>query len=528
MAEHRLLGRPAAAGIAIGRVHVRSQHQAIGEPAARLNLRQAITVTLEELRALQSGLDRNAADIVQFQIEMLEDDELTGGAFAAVEAGMDPGTAFRDAVGVHLRGYEETQDEYLGARAADLRDLRDRVLRILSGAGGTQADAPPDGSILIADDLAPTAFLEIDWRQVKGAATLAGSPASHVAMLARARGIPMIVGLEDAGMARGGVECILDADSGMLVMEPGRATLAHYMQKAGSAGLRLREEVKGATQEAVTRGGQRIRVYVNVDGPDSLRGAPRAWFDGIGLVRTELLLDTAAGMPDVETQVEAYRPLFDWSAGGPTTIRLLDAGADKPVPGLAGDGGSNPFLGTRGVRLLLQKPAILRAQLAAIVTAAHGRAVRILIPMVTIPEEVAACRQILGDVITERGTGGGVVALGMMVETPAAALTIERFAADFFSLGTNDLVQYVMAAGRDQRQLDHLLTPTAPAVMELVGRVVRHGREAGKEVSVCGDSAFMPESLQALLRAGVTAVSIPAQRAPAVKSLIRKIDVSES
>lgn len=181
----------------------------------------------------------------------------------------------------------------------------------------------------------------------------------------------------------------------------------------------------------------------------------------------------------------------------------------------------------RGVRLLLRTPDVLKSQLAAILDAAKGRCVRILIPMVTIPEEFAACRAILEEITSRRKVDRATVELGIMVETPAAAMTVDCFDADFFSIGTNDLIQYVMAAGRDQRELEYLQSVTAPAVIELISRVARYGREVAKEVSVCGDAAFGPD-LAAMLRVGISTVSVPAQRGAEVKSLIRMAGINGS
>ncbi len=313
----------------------------------------------------------------------------------------------------------------------------------------------------------------------------------------------------------------------MLVLDPDADTLAHYQAKLEAASDSSNQDRLNACSPAVTRDGRPIRVYANIDGFDSLRNVPGGWFEGIGLTRTELLLDTSTGIPDIGTQVDCYTRLFSWSAGRPTTIRLFDAGADKPIPGLTLGGETNPFLGMRGVRLLLRAPDVLKSQLTAILDAAKGSCVRILIPMVTIPEEFEACRAVLEEITSRRKVDRATIELGIMVETPAAAIAVDRFDADFFSIGTNDLIQYVMAAGRDQRELEYLQSATAPAVIELISRVARHGREVAKEVSVCGDAAFGPD-LAALLRTGISTVSVPARRGAEVKSQIRMAGVNSS
>ena len=522
-AELRLPGRAASGGCARGRIHVRSASEDphAGEAAA-VDLPSALRIALAELRQLQQTAGDPVADILQFQVELLNDPELTAAAVVAIGRGTRPAAAFRAAMQEHLRIYEEAAPEYLRERAVDVRDLRDRVLRAFSGKREVAPALPDEDCLLLTDELTPSAFLELDLRRIKGVSTRGGSPMSHVAMLARARGIPLIVGLQGIEPGLDGRDALLDGDAGCLLVDPSEPTLLAYRLSGAAHSGRSREEQSGASAPAMTPDGRRIAIYLNVDCIDSLDQTPAEWFDGIGLARTELLLDCSSGMPDEAVQSEVYARLFDWSGGRPTTIRLLDAGGDKPVPGLTLTAEVNPFLGVRGIRVLLRHPEILRTQLRAIVRAAAGRATRILVPMVTIPQEMARVRAELQQALRERNAEGSAIRLGMMIETPAAALTIEQFdAADFFSIGTNDLLQYLMAASRDSAELEYLHAPTGAALFEVVRRIVMHTAHSGREVSVCGDAAADLEGLQALLRAGVTALSVPAQRAPAVKAAIR-------
>ncbi len=518
--ERTLFGRSAAGGQAVGRIHLCRRQGASGQNVPRIGLAEAIGTALAELRALQVRADPIGAQFLQFQIELLEDPALTFDAFAAIETGADPSAAFVAAIDTHLRVYEEAGSEYVRARASDVHDLRDRVLRALREERAATESELQQNSILVADSLTPSAFLEIDWGRAAGAATFQGSPASHVAMLARSRGIPMIVGLAGVADDIHGLDCVLDADAGCLLLEPSAATLAQYEIRTEATAVHARKLRETAPLCAVTRSGRRIGVYLNVDRLETLADIPAAWFDGIGLTRTELLFATT-GLPSEEGQIAVYSRLFDWAAGRPTTIRLLDAGGDKPVSGVSLQGESNPFLGVRGVRLLLRGTDLLATQLRAIVIAAAGRPARILIPMVTVERELDACRAVYDTVLGELAADRSTVQLGMMVETPAAALAIERFGADFFSIGTNDLTQYVMAASRECTELAYLHPPMCAPVLELIRRVVGHAASTGREVSVCGDAAFDPGALSVLLAAGVNALSIPAHAVPAVKSAIR-------
>jgi phosphotransferase system enzyme I (PtsI) len=520
--KQRLVGRAAVSGIASGRIHVGTGAPAASARRAAADLPEALSIALGELRQLQTKSTPEAADILQFQIELLEDPELTAAAFVAIEAGAAAATAFDAAMAEHLRVYDGASDEYLRERASDVGDLRDRVLRVLHGAPTAMAFAPKEDCLLLLDELTPSGFLELDWLHIKGVATRRGSPTSHVAMLARAQGIPLIVGLQGIEPRLHGREGLLDGDAGCLLLEPDAGTLAAYRIRSADGAERLRKDRESAGFPAATRNGDAVGIYLNVDRIEVLAKSPASWFDGIGLARTELLLDSSRGMANEQAQVESYRPLFTWCDGRPVTIRLLDAGGDKPVPGVTLTGESNPFLGVRGVRLLLRQRELLRTQLRAIALAAEGRPTRILVPMVTIPDELASVRAELNGVLAELSAGPGAFQLGIMVETPAAALTIERFGdADFFSIGTNDLLQYVAASSRDCSELDHLLCPATAPMLELVRRVAAHGRRTGREVSVCGDAAFAPDGVAALLNAGVRALSIPGSHAPAVKSMIR-------
>lgn len=521
--ELRLQGRGASGGFARGRIHVRrSPQDSRSEAAAAVDLPTAVRIALSELRRLQQTADDTAAEILQFQVELLNDPELIAGALDAIEKGEPPAAAFRAAMQEHLRVYEEASSEYLRERAADVRDLRDRVLRAFSGERQFAPETLKEDCLLLVDDLTPSGFVELDLRHIKGVATRGGSPMSHVAMLARARGTPLVVGLRGIEPELHGREALLDGDTGCLLVNPSESSLRAYRLREAARTARAHEERLQASEPAVTPEGRRIAVYLNVDAVASLDQAPSEWFDGIGLARTELLFDCSSGVPDEATQTAVYARLFEWCAGRPATIRLFDAGGDKPVPGLTAQSEANPFLGVRGVRALLRHRDVLRAQLRAIVKASAGRTTRILVPMVTIPEEMADVRAELRDVLRGSSVEGNAIRLGMMVETPAAALTIERFdASEFFAIGTNDLLQYLMAASRDSTELEYLHAPTTPALLAVVRRIVMRTQRSGREVCVCGDAAADLEGLRALIQAGVSAVSVPAHRAPAVKAAIR-------
>lgn len=529
MAEARHRGRPAAPGFAAGRVIAlgtavvtrRAGGDAVREAAA---LRAAMAKAAAELAALAAEAAKDAADILGFQIALLEDDALSASAFAAIAGGTPADVAWRDALDDEIGGYRSAEDETFRARAADLCDLRDRVLTWLGG--GTVDTAVALGSIVAAADLPPSRFLAIDWRAGGAVLLSEGSRNSHVAMLARARSVPMIVGLGIDPCRLAG-EALVDATGGELVLDPAPATRVAFEARRRSHEIGAAEMASRVVEPAVTADGVAVAVHINVAGPDELAALSPMVCDGIGLVRTEFLF-AGEGLPDEETQYRVYCRLAEWAAGKPVTIRTLDAGGDKPVAGLTATGESNPFLGMRGIRLSLAHPEVFAVQLRALARAACHGPLRIMLPMVTVPEELEAARARLEVEVAALSAAGVPAArppIGIMVEVPAAALAVERFDAAFFSIGSNDLTQYVTAAGRDIAAVADLANPLNPAVLRLIRIVSEHGRASGREVSLCGDAGGDPEAIGALLAAGLRSLSVAPAALAATKAAIGRIDL---
>ncbi|MBS0558975.1 MAG: phosphoenolpyruvate--protein phosphotransferase [Proteobacteria bacterium] len=534
MAARELTGQPAAPGIALGPI-VRidpgpaGPARAAGTPAQEAAaLEAAAAAALRGLADLQAAAqDDEAAAILEFQIEMLRDPALLEPAMQAIGAGMPADAALHAALGGQIEDFAAAEDAYFRARADDLRDLRDRVLRHLTGAAGARAAMPP-GGILAGADLTPSRFLETDWRAGGGIALAGGSPASHVAMLARARGVPMAVGLGTLAL-EDHAEALVDGDAGRVVLDPGAAERAAFAARAATRQDARAAPDAAARGPAVTADGIAVRVLLNIAHPAELDGLDPAICDGIGLVRTELLFGGASGPPDEEAQYRAYRAIADWAAGRPVTIRTLDAGGDKPVAGLTEPGESNPFLGVRGIRLSLARPEIFAVQLRALARAAAHGEIKVMLPMVTAPAEFRAAREMLAtEVAALRAADVAcrMPALGIMVEVPAAALAVESFAADFFSIGSNDLTQYVTASARDIAGVAALADPANPAVLRLIAEVAAHGAATGREVSVCGDMAGDPAYAASLLAAGIRSFSMAPNAVGAVKLALAALEAS--
>lgn len=523
----RIDGIPASAGYAEGPLFDLGQPQASYRPKAsaaeeKAALELAIGKAVGRLSKLVETTDGEAAGILEFHIAMLEDDALSGPAFAWIGSGQKADVAWRGALDAEIAGYEASGQDYFRARAADLRDIRDQVLRALSE--DDEATAPP-GAILYGDDIAPTRFLETDWSAGGGIALRAGSTASHVAMLARSRGVPMVVGLgmlteKSEGLA------LLDAERGRIVLSPSPAELDAFRQSASSFAERQGAAQTFLTEPATTRAGTAVRVQVNIAYPSDVDGIDIASCDGVGLMRTEFLFGKT--LPDEETQYQAYRKVLEWAGDKPVTIRTVDAGGDKPIPGFTVEE-ANPFLGLRGIRLSLARRDIFRVQIRALLRAAiHGN-LKVMFPMIATSEEYGQAAALFAEEqagLAARGIAHKLPPLGIMVEVPSVALMPEAFAdVAFFSIGSNDLTQYVMAAARDNAAVAHLNSVRHPAVLRLIASVVEFGREKNIPVSLCGDAGGDPAAIPALLETGLRDLSVaPAQLAMA-KAAIADVTV---
>ncbi len=532
MASIHITGQCASAGFAAGRIVVVdravTERRPSGDPAEEARtLREAIGQAAADVRALAERSGETAADILFFQVAMLEDEALSDGAFAEIAAGAAAGDAWRTALNEEIRGYEGSNEEYFRARASDLADLRDRVLNRMNGASASEI---PPGSILLGDEMTPSQFLGTDWQ---GGAILlrGGSATSHVAMLARARGVPMVVGLGAGAVdtaALLGREVLVDAEQGQVVLDPEPEDRARFERMRAVGASEAADLATYLRREATTIDGTRVTTLINVADPSELEALDPAICDGIGLVRTELLFEGGA-LPDEERQVEVYADIVRWAAGRPVTFRTLDAGGDKPVPGLTPAGESNPFLGVRGVRLTLKRPDVFLPQLRALARAAALGPVEVMIPMVAVPGELQASRALLDQACAELAREGVAhvrPALGMMVEVPAAALTLDLFDADFLSIGSNDLTQYVMAAGRDIADVASLADTAEIAVMRLIGTIARHGRDHGIKVSLCGDAGGDARLVPLLLRQGLRVLSMSPRQLAVAKRAIIATDLS--
>lgn len=523
----RLTGTPASGGYAEGPIFCLDGDAASYVPkdssaAEAQALRAAIEVASEQLAVLAAASTGEAADMLEFQLAMLADESLSESAFAAIDAGGPADRAWSDALAGEIAGYEAADDEYFRARAADLKDIRQQVLDALTSAGNRTA---PPGAILFGEDIAPTRFLATDWSAGGGIALSKGSSASHVAMLARSRGVPMVVGLGSAAQDVAGL-ALLDAEHGGIVLRPTASDIEGFRKSSTAYSERRRSAEGAVTRPAATANGIPVRVLVNVADPDDVERIDISSCDGVGLMRTEFLFGKS--LPDEETQYRAYARVLEWATGKPVTIRTIDAGGDKPVPGFTVEEG-NPFLGLRGIRLSLARPEVFRVQIRALLRAAvHGN-LKVMFPMISVPDEYARATALFAEEaakLADARVAHAMPPLGIMVEVPSVAIAPELFSdAAFFSIGSNDLTQYVMAAARDNTAVAALNSVTNPAVLRLISAVANFGLLHDMPVSLCGDAGGDPAAIPHLLKAGLRDLSVaPAQLALA-KAAIAGITV---
>lgn len=498
-----LHGVPAAPGRAQGLACPRRPPEPVA-PAAPdgdglATLKAALATAVADLRAMDAGGDDAGAALIDFQIEMLLDEELLRPALPLLARGESAALAWAGGMGAYLDAFarEADGDDALIARIADLTDLRQRVLDVLAGR---PADSFPAGAIYVGDDMPPSLFLAHDWSRGGGIALAAGSVLSHVALLARARGVPMVIGLGDIAVEEG-EKLLVDGD---------RGTVARGTPDIGAhPSLPIQSPAPAAPEVALS--GRAVRLKVNINSLADLDAVDAAGTDGVGLVRTEFLLPGAAEALDEERHVAAYTRILAHFAGKPVTIRMLDLGGDKPLAGLAG-GGPASLLGLRGVRLLLAHPELARIQARALLRTAALGPLNVLLPLVTVPDELAAMQALFTEELgrlARRGLPARMPPIGIMVEVPAVALTLDLFGdAAFFSVGTNDLMQYLCAAARDNPAVASLVARSETAVFRLLDQICAQAHALGAPLAVCGDLAGTPQGLARLLRAGIGEVSV--------------------
>ncbi len=526
----KIRGNGISRGMAKGRLRflVRPGAGSDGEAPAKTpqeelsRLAAAIDTAKDQLNELYENtaerVGREEAEIFKIHGMLLEDDELRGAAESFISQGMSAAAAVRQAGETVARTFSELNDEYLASRAEDVRFLSERICRIISGGCDTELPESDVPYILVADDLSPGETVKLDRSRLVGFVTFGGSANSHTAILARALGLPALVSTGEISREYDGEEALIDPEHGVLIISPGIDELDRYAEdqkKRENEEARLRSLIG---RQTVTRDGRRIRLYANVGSPEEAETAYRNDAEGIGLMRSEFLYLASSDYPSEEAQFEAYRRAVGNMHGRPVVIRTLDIGADKQADYFAMPREENPALGMRAVRLCLARPEVFKTQLRAICRASAFGKVMIMLPMVVSAEEVRQVRQLFVEVRNELRYEcrefAEDIPLGVMIETPASAIMSDELAreADFFSVGTNDLIQYTLAADRQNPALAQLCRDNLEPVMRLIDTATRAAHRCGKWIGVCGELASDDGLVSRFVSMGVDELSVAPSR----------------
>lgn len=526
-----LRGVPASPGLAAGVAHrldnAEPPLEENGGPIAeeRASLADAVATTHARLASLATQSSDAQRAILDAHLGILEDPTLVGNAHRLIDEGRSAGYAWHRALADQAAMIAKLDDPRLRERAADLRDLDRQVRRVLAGDMQSRV-ALPDSAILIADDILPSQLIELDISRLAGFCTERGGPTSHVAILAAGMGLPSLVAMgADALEIANGTPLILDADAGFLEIDPPTERVREVAEAIADRRARRAIALREAETPCVTADGRRIEIFANLGSVADAEQAARHGAEGAGLVRTEFLFLDRQRAPDEEEQRAVYQAIADALVGRPIITRLLDIGGDKPVPYLAAAREDNPMLGIRGIRLALRHPDLLECQLRAIAAVTPAGQLRIMIPMVSTVDEIRQVRAMLERVADMVGMTKPPQ-LGIMVETPAAAATAGLLAAeaDFLSIGTNDLTQYVLAIDRGNAELADRVDPLHPAVLRMIGLTCEGAARHGRPVGVCGGAAGDPAAVPLLIGLGVTELSMVSALIPETKARVRRLD----
>lgn len=540
----RLMGRAAAPGAAIAPAFVLAPplvltglpQTAIGAPEEELaRLRGALERAESELRQLAASVSASAgeeeAEIFEAHAEFAADPELIRLTTEAVGLGASAERAVVDAFGSFRELLAASASEYLAARAADLDDVRDRVVKILLGMS-TSGDRPDRRSMIVAHELTPSQTASIPIELIAGIVTETGSPTSHAAILARALGVPAVVGSEGLLVAtHGGVDVAIDGRAGDVIVDPDPSereeiTRRHEQEEQRRETLGALRDEPGRTADA-----HRVELAANIGSIDHIPAAVEAGGEGSGLVRTEFLFLGRVASPTVEEQTKVYAEILRGFPGQRVVFRTLDAGADKPLPFVDREPEENPALGLRGIRLSLRRPDLFREQLRALlhaqveVTGEDAGRLAVMFPLVASASELEAARDTFRNVAEEEGVDPRDVEVGVMIEVPSAAIGAARLArhADFLSIGTNDLIQYLFAVDRLNGAVGDIGDVLEPDVLALIGSVVEAAHANDAWVGVCGEAAGDPTVAGALVGLGVDELSMTKVAIPEVKDALRRV-----
>ncbi|HET7641823.1 MAG TPA: phosphoenolpyruvate--protein phosphotransferase [Ktedonobacteraceae bacterium] len=528
-----LHGIPAASGLAIGPAHIIHPAPSVDISAQRTadtqeeisRLEQAIAHAIVRLDTLRSKASAATADILAAQREMLDDPELKEGADALIDTGFSAEAAITRITNEYAEQLAAIPDPYLAARAEDVHEAGRRIVAELQG---TSLEVSLDrAGILVARDLAPAETVGLDPALLQAIVTEKGSATGHLAIVAQGLGIPAVVGIPDIfSQIDEGTILVVDGDSGAVIVAPDEATHSETEARLAAAQRDKKDLEVYRDRPGATADGVRVEVFANIGTLAEARKAVEMGAEGVGLFRTEFI--AANGLPSEEAQYAIYKEVAA-VLQRPLIVRTFDIGGDKPVPGLDIPTEGNPFLGWRGIRLGLDRPEeVFLPQVRALLRAAATYDLRIMLPMITVPQEVESARALIDQAVKQLEREGQHIRripIGIMVETPAAAITLDQFKGliDFASIGTNDLTQYTYAVDRTNGRVRDRAKPLGTAILRLVAQIC----QAGVPVAVCGQLAGNADAIPLLVGLGVRELSVAPAHVPAVKRILSTMTLAE-
>jgi len=512
----------------------------ISDVEAEINLyKEALVKTTEELQKIKvkaaQNLSEEEAAVFDAHINMANDPELLSQTTDKIKSeSVNAAYAFDEVSNMFIMMFESMDNEYFRERAADIKDIKKRILAHLLGVKVNDPSTIDEQVVIIAEDLTPSDTAQLDRNFVKGFATNIGGRTSHSAIMARSLEIPAVVGtktiLEDV---KDGDMIILDGLEGNVIVNPTAEQVAHYEEVAKQYEAQKAEWAKLKNEKTVSKDGQHVELAANIGTPKDVEGVLANGGEAVGLYRTEFLYMGRDNFPTEEEQFEAYKAVLEAMGDKPVVVRTLDIGGDKELPYLHLPKEMNPFLGYRAIRLCLDDTDLFRTQLRALLRASAYGKLRIMFPMIATLNEFRSAKALLleekAKLVAEGVTVSEEIEVGMMVEIPSAAVLADQFAkeVDFFSIGTNDLIQYTMAADRMNEKVSYLYQPYNPSILRLVKMVIDAAHKEGKWTGMCGEMAGDQTAIPLLLGLGLDEFSMSATSILPARSLISKLSKAE-
>lgn len=532
-------GIAASKGYAIGTVVIKTSNEVsivekkIEDASLEIKrLKGALESTREQLTSIKEKTEKEvgAAEAAVFESHMmlLDDPEFTGAIETNIESNMvNADMAVNETLNTFLAIFESMDDEYMRERAADIKDVAHRILGNLAGTIGNETLALPDNAVVVAHDLTPSDTAQLDKSKVIAFLTDIGGRTSHSAIMARTLEIPAVVGLNDiTSNVKNGDTVIVDGMDGAVLINPESSIVDEYIKKAKEYEDEKERLKKLITAKTVTKAGRTVEVAGNIGKPEDVAKVLENGADAIGLFRTEFLYMDRDNMPSEEEQFEAYKYVTEKMGEKPVVIRTLDIGGDKKLSYLPMPDEMNPFLGYRAIRLCLDRKDIFKVQLRALLRASAYGNIKIMFPMISSVSEFLSAKDVLTECMNELRTEGKTfnekLETGIMVEIPSAAVTADEFAkyVDFFSIGTNDLIQYTLAADRMSEKVSYLYNPMHPAVLRLIKMTIDAAHKEGKWCGMCGEMAGDETAIPTLVEYGLDEFSMSASSILKAKEII--------